>query len=122
MWDMVILDECFPYGQKVTTNEGEMCIGEIVEHRRDLFVLSCNFLTNELEWRRVTGHKKIKRYNRLVRVHHERGQIDCTENHLLWTQRGYVQAARLAAGDELRVVTDRYKLARTFIFLRPIRP
>jgi hypothetical protein len=98
-WDLVILDEsqaCFPYETQVETNLGRLTIGEIVEQKLPVFVLSCNLSSHNLQFQRVTTHIKLQRSNRIVTIRHERGKITCTEDHKIWTDRGYVAAATLS--------------------------
>jgi superfamily II DNA or RNA helicase/intein/homing endonuclease len=103
---LVIADEadrCFPYRTLVTTIEGPMQIGDIVEGRKRVEVASCDLSTGKLVWRHVTGHWKNAQ-KPLYRIQHEYGEIICTGNHKVWTEDGYVWAENLVAGNHLRVL------------------
>lgn len=102
----IIIDECFPYETKVKTDQGELDIGEIVEKKLNVKVLSFNFLSNELEYKPITRYLKNTRNGLLVRITHENGHFDCTPNHKLWTEeKGYVRADQ-TTGKTLRMVSN----------------
>ena len=107
-WDMVIIDEahlCFPYSTRVMTREhGSLPIGEIVERKLAVHVLSSNLNSDVTEWRRVSGHFKNAADRPLVRVIHERGSFICTDDHKIRVRDGWKRAKALLRGEELRVV------------------
>lgn len=99
------VDECFPADARVITDDGEKTIGEIVNNRLSIRVLSMDLMTRQLVYRRVKRHVKIERHHNMVEVRHERGILRCTSNHPVWTvNRGYVEAGSLADHDQLCVV------------------
>ncbi len=101
----VVLDECFTYSTKVLTDQGWLQIGDIVEYRLPVRVAACDFSRNEVVFKEVTHYFKNRRHQRLVKIRHSAGELVCTENHRVWTEnRGYVEAAKLEVGDDLRLV------------------
>ena len=102
-YDLIIVDECFPYETKVLTDKGFLEIGEIVESKLNLFVLSCNLLNNELEWKKIIKHYKHPS-KQLIKIRHEKGEIVCTANHKIYTNGGYKEALLLRNGDDLRIL------------------
>lgn len=106
-YTILITDECFPYDVPVLTNRGWMKIGEIVEKRIPVKVLSRNLSTDVLEYKEVVRWVKNPLVSGLVRVHHEQGHFDCTLQHKVWThERGYVRAGELVAGLHLQVLRE----------------
>src|SRR5262245_58866957 len=90
--DALLVDECFAYGTLVLTNLGLLRIGDIVENRLNLLVLSCNRATQQMEWKPIVRWLKKPLFGQLLRVEHEYGEIVCTPTHKIWTQnRGYVR-------------------------------
>ena len=103
--DQLFVDECFPGRTMVDTDRGPMTIGEIVDNRLDVKVLSCNRETHKLEYMPVVSWFKRPLRNHLVKVRHEHGEFICTPNHNIWTEEdGYVQAGLLQGNHTLRVV------------------
>lgn len=105
-WDVLIVDECFPYDTMVLTTIGYRSIGEIVENGLDVYVASCDLSTDRLEWRRIQRWIRKPRPNLLYKITHEHGTFVCTGNHKIWTERGYIQAQDLLNGDCLRMVRE----------------
>ncbi len=93
-FDMVVFDECLPYDALIVTDRGLMPIGEVVEKR-----LPVKVLTHKGRFMRITNYFKIPLIKRLVRVIHERGEIVLTEDHLVLTKDGWKQAITLKKGD-----------------------
>ncbi|MGB9778907.1 MAG: hypothetical protein ACPLW8_05830, partial [Candidatus Bathyarchaeales archaeon] len=102
-YSLIVFDECLPYYSKVLLEDGsEMPIGEIVEKRLPVKVLSFNPVTKKIEAKRVINYYKIPLHNSLVKVTHEGGCLICTEDHKIFTaNRGYVEAKSLKHGDIL---------------------
>lgn len=100
---ILVMDECFPENVKVLTDRGPITIGEVVEKRLHVLVLSMS-KDGQLQWKRINQYIKLARKRNLVRVIHETGSFVCTENHEIWTEeQGYVEA-RLLQNQKLRVV------------------
>lgn len=102
--DLLIADECFPSDTIVETSEGPLTIGEIVNARLAPQILSAS--SRGLEYKQL--RRRIKRFRKtpLVRVLHDQGSLVCTENHKIWTERGYVEARNLRSDDRLRLVRE----------------
>lgn len=111
-WDAVICDECFPYETLIATDQGDIPIGEIVEQALPVRVLSYNTSTNALEYKPIARWLRKVTTKRMVRVTHEYGSFDCTEDHKIWTDSGWQKAGTLRAGENLRVVRNRVSDAR----------
>lgn len=98
---MLLLDECLPYSTPVITDVGELPIGEIVEKR-----LPVKVLTHTGQFKRILGYQKIPLVKRLVRVTHEYGDLVCTEDHKILTRDGWICAGKLCAGSEVYCVSE----------------
>lgn len=104
---LLIVDECFPYWEKVWTECGPIAIGEIVEKQLPVRVWSWDFKTARLVLMRIKRYIKTNSKSIWLTIKHEKGQLTCTGNHKLWTEnRGYVTANKIRPGDMLRVVSQ----------------
>ena len=116
-FDMVVADEahkaCFPPSTKVTTDKGELTIGEIVEKQLDCSVLSYNIKTQLTEWKPVLDWIRIKTNQPLVKVTHESGSFICTADHEIHTGEGKKPAASLRLGEDLRTLPKEILYAKT---------
>lgn len=96
MWDFMAVDECFPYQAPVMTNQGIIPIGDIVEKRLNVSVLSCDLSRNELSYKKIVRWMDKQLVDNLVEVTHEYGKFACTANHKIWTEeRGYIEAGKI---------------------------
>jgi superfamily II DNA or RNA helicase len=121
-YDLIICDECFPYETKILTDEGYFSIGEIVENKLDLSVLSCNSLSNVLEWKKITNYYKYKS-KPLFKIKHEKGEIICTANHKIYTDSGYKEAVLLRDGENLRILREEvYNIQKREINTKILQP
>lgn len=100
----LVLDECFPYETPILTNRGWLPIGDIVEQRLDVSVLSRG--ERGLEWRNILHYFKNWRRDRLVLIKHEYGELICTTRHKIWTNQGYIEAGSLQVGDHLCLLRE----------------
>lgn len=98
-------DKCFTYETLILTDIGPLPIGEIVEKRLRLNVASCTLSTHKIEWRPVTNWFRKPRHE-TYRVTHENGSFECSGNHKIWTEGGYVWAENLVPGMCLRAVRE----------------
>jgi len=106
-WDMLVVDECFPYETAVLTDRGSLPIGKIVEERLPVSVLSCDLSQNALQWQPVVGWIEKRSGSPLLKVIHESGEFTCTGNHEIWTEeKGYVRADALQGHHHLRVLRE----------------
>lgn len=105
-WDMLVVDECFPYNTRVRTDQGLLKIGDIVEQGLAVRVASFDLSCNVLQYKCITGYvkKPINLNHRLVSIKHELGEIVCTENHMIWTEVGYVEAGNIKSGARVLVL------------------
>ena len=111
----VIFDEshyCFDGETKIQTDRGELTIREIVENRLPVSVLSFDFCSNELKYKKVINFWKNELHSILVKVKHSKGEFICTANHKIWTKEfGYVEAGTLKSGTHLRTMRNSFSNA-----------
>ena len=95
----LIVDECFTYDHTVTTPEGQVKIGDIVEgHVTPEYVLSYNHETREPEYRPIVSRTK-KTATQLCRVTVDGVVYECTPCHEFYVAGiGYVKAIDLKPG------------------------
>ena len=103
-----VIDECFPYKQRITTDEGDIEIGLLYTKWNNgeslPRVRSYNEKTKTFEWKRIT-YAWEKETNSLVEVQCYNGSCyQSTANHLYLTTTGWKSAGDLQVGDIL--VTD----------------
>ncbi len=90
---------CLPAEQVITTRQGDLPIGEIVEQKISVEVLTYNHEKGCTEW------QPIERYERnegraLVEIDVGDQVIRCTEDHPVYVEgKGYVKAIDLVEGD-----------------------
>lgn len=89
---MVVVDECFVAGTLVDTPSGKVKIEDVVPGQK---ILNCSG-EDEVVCTSESTADTIIRINK---------DIECTENHPFFTQRGWIQASKLKKGDYL-VTTD----------------
>ena len=105
---------------KVTDNDFDLIISD--EHHRCLigetlvnntkiknikigdFLNSYNFTLNKYEKRKVLKVHKNKLNENLIKIKCNGKEIICTENHEIFTQRGWVRAKHIKITDSLQVV------------------
>ena len=95
-FDLAVFDECLPYDALIVTDRGLIPIGEIVEKK-----LPVKVLTHKGRFMRITRYFKIPLVKRLVKVTHEKGELTLTEDHLILTRDGWKPAITLKKGDVL---------------------
>ena len=125
-WGCVIMDEfhyCFPYNTKVLTNKGYKKIGHIVEHDLNLSVASCNLSNNDIEYKNIVHKFKNELYGKMIKIKHQYGEVTCTANHRVWTDKGYKEAIHLSNGDYLSVLPEKvYNQKKGFIYSKILQP
>lgn len=93
--------DCFDFNEPVATNNGWLKIGEIVDKKLDVQILSNNIETGENEYKSILRYIK-KEHSNLIEVILNNGlKVKCTPTHYFYTQRGYVQAQDLRFDDIL---------------------
>ena len=101
-FDLAIFDECLTYDTLILTDRGWIPIGEIVENK-----LPVRVLTHRGRFMPIVGWHKIPLRKRLVKVVLEDGtEIKCTEDHKFLTERGWVEATKLLSRDVLCKFND----------------
>lgn len=107
---MIAIDEvhkCFDYDTKITTNLGNLKIGDIVTNKTHCLVLSYNEHTNEVEWKPITNWfvNEVKSPMLELTIQRDNGDIKtikCTPNHKIYTSnRGWVSASDLTEDDDI---------------------
>lgn len=105
------VDGCFAGNTVVHLADGsKKPIRDIVKEKYDGYVCSFDFETGEYGYSRVTNWFKYPAsHKRMVRVRVEghgkssKSSITCTEDHLVYTREGWVEAAKLKTGDEVQI-------------------
>ena len=94
---------CFHPETLILCRDGWRQIGQVVEQRTATEVASYNHATGRTEWRAILDYEKHGGRPSLT-VTTERGRrITCTQEHPFFVEgKGYVQAAKLHAGDKLK--------------------
>lgn len=96
---------CMSGETSILTREGPQRIQDIIAARTFPEVLSYNHTTHTTEWRPVIATRSVPR-RPIVEVRTTAGRtIRCTKDHRIYTQRGYVNAGSLRAGDRLTVAS-----------------
>lgn len=106
-FDLAIVDECFTYNSKITTDKGDMLIGDIVENGIDVKILSYNYNTKKTEYKKIVRWIR-KNKDTLLKIKLQNGTfIECTEDHKFFTKkRGYVKARELKYDDDLFMLSE----------------
>lgn len=101
----LIIDECFPYRQLISTEDGPMEIGSIYkmwkEGKHIPLVLSFNEDSGETEYKKVTYGWERTNEN-LLKIKYSKSNIKCTHNHKILTNNGYLCANDLKVGDLIK--------------------
>lgn len=120
---LVVIDECFEYGQRILTENGWQKIGKLVNNKIKCRVWSLNKETKKLELKNITNWLRKSTTSTLVEIDagrtgskREARLIRCTPNHKIFTPKGYIEAGKLKIGDEV-VVRGRELTSLQFSFL-----
>ena len=105
----MIIDECFPGRQLISTFQGPMKIKLLYNkwNNKEILplVLSFNELTQQLEYKKIT-HAWKKQNENLLKISYSNNNnidsIECTENHKILTLQDYVEARKLNIGDLIK--------------------
>lgn len=98
---------CHPYNTIISTNKGQLPIGEIVDKKLDVKILSYN---HEKE---ITEYKSIEEYEKnlgqqLIEIDLGDRVLECTENHPIFVVgKGYIPASSVIPGDKVVVLNDK---------------
>lgn len=103
MFGLVVIDECWTYGHQLRTDQGLIPIGQIVEQRLPVRVLSHNHETGRDEYRAIESVTK-KKTRTLVKITVDGKVFMCTPNHEWWseTRQTYVAARDIQPGETVR--------------------
>lgn len=103
MFNVILVDECFPRGTLVTTQSGLLPIETVVANFKNYQVLSFNHEAGAWEFRQVTNGFIKKTRKNLLRIKTQQGEFTCTEDHEIFsvTRNCYVKAKDLRVDDEL---------------------
>lgn len=106
-YDVLVVDECFPYDTLINTANGRLKIGDIVEHNLDVLIESWNHETRKVEYKPINRMIKKENTTTLVKVVHKYGEFVCTANHKIWTvEDGWTEASHLG-GKTLSTLRDK---------------
>lgn len=98
---LVIIDECFPYGEKIHTDKGLMKIGTMFEkwekNEKMPNVLSYNQNLKKFEYKRLTYVWRKER-EELIKIKMSKRIINCTPEHKILTTKGYIEGNKLQPG------------------------
>lgn len=99
---------CLPYDQVISTEKGDIKIGDIVSKEIDVKVSSFNHETNNIEYKDILKYEKNPG-RPLLEIETESGlKFRCTEDHLVYTEnKGYICAKELQEDDI--IITDKWE-------------
>lgn len=104
-YSLALFDECFPYSQKVLTDEGPIQIGKLFwRYMRDEKMpsaLSFNEKTKAWEYKKIVDAFIKKPKEDLIKISISQNEIVCTKNHPFLTTNGWKKAEELRSGDLL---------------------
>lgn len=95
---------CFPENTSITTTKGLIPISLLKVGDE---VLSYNIKSRKRELKNVkTVYNRVYEGD-LIKIHLDNGTyIECTPNHKIYTQRGYVRADSLSESDEILTINE----------------
>jgi len=93
-FDLLVLDECFPAGIKVKTKYGEKSIEDI---KIGEYVLSLD--EDGLVYKKVVRVFKKLVTGPLANIKYTDGNLLCTKNHNIYTNRGKIRAGQIQSAD-----------------------
>ncbi len=110
--DYATFEGCLEYNTSIMTENGPRRIGDIVNRRKRLRVLSYNRSKNVLEWKPILNwfkHERITEFLKIRVPQQLEGAciITITGNHKVYTPLGMVFARELDTGDTIFVLTSK---------------
>ena len=91
---------CLPYNQKITTDVGEVPIGDIVTQKMPVKVLSFNHKTGTSEFKEIEEYEDNPGREILEITLDDGTVIKCTEDHPIFIEgKGYINASDVQEGD-----------------------
>lgn len=96
---------CLCYNTEVTTDQGRLCIGDIVEKHLPVRVLAFDHKSHTARWQNIEEYESSVGRSSVCVTCTDGRFIEATTDHPFYViGKGYVHAAQLVSGDE--VVTD----------------
>lgn len=100
----LVFDECFTYDTLIETTRGKLKIGDIVEKKIPVKVLTYNHTLKKTEYKSISGYL----YNgekSVMKINLSNGKsIECTPNHKIYINNDYIEAKNLKNGDKLFIL------------------
>ena len=88
-WDLIIADEshkCFPSETLISTDQGMISIGDIVENKMPVQIWTRNDSNGKLELKPINTYmSSLAPDEELATIKHENGTLTGTRNHPIWT-------------------------------------
>ena len=107
-YQLVIIDECFPYDTEVFTNKGWQRIGIVVEEDFGDMVLSWNIKNNRPEWKKIIKRKQQYYTEDFIKIETDKETILATPNHKFYVDgKGYKRAEEIKRGEILRIMREK---------------
>ena len=105
-FNFIVADECFTYNTMIETNIGSLKIGDIVDNRLPVKILSFNHSKNQAEYKEISRYiKHEKKSKTLLRVNFSGGKsVTCTEEHKFFVNGKYIKVCEIKSGDNLSVL------------------
>lgn len=98
---VLFLDECLPYDTLVHTESGDEKLGRIVGGRTKVRVKTYNFLTNQVEYKKILKFTELP-VDYWTEITLSNGStITASPKHLHYTSKGLIYTAGLVVGDTL---------------------
>ena len=100
-FNFFVADECFVYDTLINTDKGLVKIGDIVENKLDVKILSYNHKTNKTEYKeisRLIKHEKTDKKLLKIKLSNEK-ELICTEEHKIFVNGKYIKASEIQCGD-----------------------
>lgn len=107
-FNFFIADECFVYDTLIDTDMGKMKIGDVVENRLSVNILSYNHKTGQCEYNKISRLiKHEKQSKKMLKISLSNGKvITCTEDHKFYTGGKYKKISEIKSGDNLFVLRN----------------
>jgi hypothetical protein len=112
-YHVILIDECFPAGTPVLTEDGWTNIEEIAGNPDKNWIVATQGADGQVNWAPVKSSYKTRRQNELVRVVHEHGTMYATANHPFMVGGKTVPASMLRKGTSLSLVQGAAESSRS---------
>ena len=109
---------CLTSDAKIATDQGIIRLGKIVNDRLDVKVKSYNLKTGECEYKNITDYQLLGR-EKIINIKYKKRlfiggtytsrniqSIDCSYDHMLYTDKGYKKAEDITTSDRLMFMYD----------------